>query len=688
MNPLAYKTTGLALKFLSALSRARVTLHDAEMVPTDGGTIFVINHFTRLETLLLPYHLSQILERPIWSLAAAELFSGLLGRYLEQVGAVSVGDPERDRLIIRSLVSESTPWIIFPEGEMVKNRKVCKGSDFLIVSPRGVHPPHTGAAVLALRAEILRRRLAETAIGSGLAAELRAKFDLPDDFTPASKIQIVPVNVSYYPLDFSDSRLARFFPLLEEKLSPRAAEELVVEGSMLLEGVDIDIRFGRPLVLAERVAKKFGRRIPAFTENHRNQRFLGHLTRDYMAAIYSLTTVNLDHILAGLLYRRAGREFSKEGLRRRAYLAATSDWQLLGAFPHHSLTETSQVDILLPADQGRVERLLRLAAERGLLLKSGPGGRKRRFVGHPEQCDGSAFHRIRLENPLLVIANTIEPLASLQRLLRWLDRTPEWFLRRRCADRLARFMRRDFLQARSRWADHPKLCPVGLGAPRLHKKGRGTAVVLLHDWLAAPAGLEQLADYLAGRGFAVAVPRLPGHGTVCDDLIQYDYQDWLTAADEAIAWGLCQNRKVVVGGIGRSAALALLAAVRHPREIAALLAIFPNFEVARWSHPGCPSDCEFCYPEAPAASRRQARKMLVAAGRELSRLQTPLLLLEAESTSADQRSRKEHYFRQLGSPEKEFLRLPSPAVDTLTAGPAAGARALVNFISRNLYRRH
>ncbi len=158
MNRFAYRTTALAIKTLENLSKARLGLHGTDKIP-DGNNIFVINHFTRLETFVMPYHISKLTGVPVWSLAAAELFKGTMGNYLEKVGAVSTKNPDRDLLIVKSLLTGEAMWIVFPEGRMVKNKKIVEKGRFMISYAGGKHPPHTGAATLALRTEFYRQRL-------------------------------------------------------------------------------------------------------------------------------------------------------------------------------------------------------------------------------------------------------------------------------------------------------------------------------------------------------------------------------------------------------------------------------------------------------------------------------------------------------------------------------------------------
>ena len=116
MNKVAFLSTGLAVKFLYDVSKARVYLHNEDKIPS-GSIIFSINHFTRVETLFMTHHIRKLTDTPVWSLADAGLFSGFLGDFLSKSGAVSTRDPDRDTMMVKSLLTGEANWIIFPEGQ-------------------------------------------------------------------------------------------------------------------------------------------------------------------------------------------------------------------------------------------------------------------------------------------------------------------------------------------------------------------------------------------------------------------------------------------------------------------------------------------------------------------------------------------------------------------------------------------
>ena len=250
MNRSAYFSTGLAIRALSRLSKADIAIHGQENIPK-GPTIFVVNHFTRLETLLLPSYILTLTERPVRSLAAADLFKGGVGKFLEMVGSISTKDPQRDQFIIRTLLTGEANWIIFPEGVMVKTKKILHRGRYMITDPHGTRSPHTGAATLALRAELYRRYLLGRSRQS--AEQYLGMLDYLDIDSLSSVrregISIVPVNLTYYPIRARENIASTLASRLVDDLPERVAEEIMTEGTMLLSGVDLDIRFGRPIAV-------------------------------------------------------------------------------------------------------------------------------------------------------------------------------------------------------------------------------------------------------------------------------------------------------------------------------------------------------------------------------------------------------------------------------------------------------
>jgi esterase/lipase/1-acyl-sn-glycerol-3-phosphate acyltransferase len=569
LNRFAYRTTGLAIKTITNLSKARISYHGETNIPA-GPNIFVINHFTRLETFLMPYIIFRLTKIPVWSLAAFELFKGAFGTYLEKVGAVSTKNPDRDRLIVRTLLTGEANWIIFPEGRMVKNKKIIEKGRFMISAARGKHPPHSGAATLAMRTEFYRQRLQK--LSEEASDEVKHLLDLFQIENIESVLNqnthIVPVNLTYYPIRARENILSNLALRLVDDLSERLIEELMTEGSMLLSGVDIDIRFGEPIEIFEclqcspidmdiSAKHRFGFDDPIPSRKRMRIEALRLMER-YMAAIYNLTTVNHDHLFASMLHAVRSKKIDELDLRRRVFLAATHMPQNSEINLHRSLQE-DQVHLLTDDRYHKAKDFMAVALDTGILTT-----KENSLVKDPSKFSSPYdFHRARIDNPIEVMANAVEPLTDLQHAVNRLAFQPRFWIKRKVAQYLSNQAVEEFNKDYQAFFVEGETKPSSVGMPFLIKgKSKDIGVVLSHGYMAAPLEVRELAVYLGLQGFWVYVPRLKGHGTSPEDLATRSYLDWRDSVDQgyAIISNIC--KRVVAGGFSTGAGLALDLAVR------------------------------------------------------------------------------------------------------------------------------
>jgi esterase/lipase len=581
MNPFAYRTTGMAIKALSNLSKARTHLRGQENVPAKGASlIFVVNHFTRLETVLMPVIIDRLTRVPVWSLADYELFRGPLGAYLQQVGAVSTKNPDRDRLIVKTLLTGEASWIIFPEGRMVKNKKIVEKGRFMVSWAGGKHPPHTGAATLALRTEFYRKRLRALAgQGNPECGQLQKLFQI-ESLEPvlAHTTSILPVNITYYPLRARENLLTDIARRFVDELPGRALDELMTEGTMLLSGVDIDICFGEPIRVADWLKDSaikadigtpaclgFDDRLPS---RRRMRKMALNIMERYMSAIYSMTTVNHDHLFASVLRAIPFTRIDARDLCRRVFLLAAELRRSKHAHLHRSLTE-NQIHLLTDDRYGKVSDFIMVAVEKGNLKEENGGLRKdrRKFTAPYE------FHRARIDNPLDVMANSVEPLKGLQRSVRWHAWMPGFWVRRKTARYLVQEAVAEFRADYEAFFAEGESKPMDVGMPFLVPgRSRELGVVLCHGYMAAPLEVRGLAEHLGRLGFWVYVPRLKGHGTSPEDLAGRSFRDWVRSIDRGYAIMSATCRRVVAGGFSTGAGLALHLADRV-RDVAGVFAV-------------------------------------------------------------------------------------------------------------------
>lgn len=94
--------------------------------------------------------------------------------------------------------------------------------------------------------------------------------------------------------------------------------------------------------------------------------------------------------------------------------------------------------------------------------------------------------------------------------------------------------------------------------------------LVLHGFTGNCNSMRGVAHALAGAGFAVELPLLPGHGTTVADMNTTTWSDWSAAAEEALEKLQARvSGKVVVAGLSMGGSLTAWLGTRHP-ELAGL----------------------------------------------------------------------------------------------------------------------
>jgi len=106
-------------------------------------------------------------------------------------------------------------------------------------------------------------------------------------------------------------------------------------------------------------------------------------------------------------------------------------------------------------------------------------------------------------------------------------------------------------------------------------------VLLVHGFTGSTASMRPWSEYLAGQGYAVSAPRLPGHGTTWQEMNKTTWADWYGEVERAFLALAQQVDTVVVCGLSMGGALALRLAADHPDRVAGLVLVNPAVTTER-----------------------------------------------------------------------------------------------------------
>ena len=191
------------------------------------------------------------------------------------------------------------------------------------------------------------------------------------------------------------------------------------------------------------------------------------------------------------------------------------------------------------------------------------------------------------------------------------------------------------------------------GSPR----GR-IGVLLVHGFTGSTASMRPWAEYLAGQGYAVSAPRLPGHGTTWQEMNKTSWADWRGEVEQAFEALANRVDHVFVCGLSMGGGLALRLAADHPDRVAGLVLVNPAVGTSRKdvkllpvlkhvvaSMPGIANDIkkpgvqEHGYTKTPLRAADSMLKGYKTLRSELGRITCPVLLFRSsEDHVVDQSS--------------------------------------------------
>lgn len=687
------KTTQIALKMLEKVINAEIHIAGKEYLDlcVEHPVVFVVNHFTRAETFILPYVMYKETKKIPHSLADGNLFHGRFGEFLTSMGAVATDNPNRDRLIIGELMRGSNDWVIFPEGMMVKNKLTYENGKYIVSGPDEKRAIRSGAAVLALKAAMYRKHYLR-AVEKGdqeIIKYLEENYHFKGiEQLSKNEIVIIPVNITYYPIRPGKNILQAVVKRFFKDMPKRVEEELEIEGNLLLKHTDINISFNRPFYPSEYILEdkqffKFALNLLAnekqvdFTLWYQKRR----LTEAFMKVIYESVTINFDHLFCTAIRMLKTDVIATDELLDRLFVAA-QDIKKLGKKIHESIQTEPLVHIITDQDYGPLKSILDLAiAEKTIEIKD-----NKIYLQQQNLKEEYKFHTIRVRNTMRVLANEVEPMQDVVQIIRHCLELDHSTIKSKVVSIVKKLDHKIFDEDYERfYVPHVSKSKEN-GTPfYLEGKLKNYGIVLSHGYLAAPEEVRGLAKYLNEKGgYSVYVVRLRGHGTSPENLAHVKWQQWYESYLRGVAIIKTQCEKVIFGGFSSGGLVSLLNASRMQKIPMAVFAInaplkLQNLKaklapaVTLWNDllktmhiQGAHMEYVENYTESPDVNYNrnylkgvvQLGKMMEQCATHLPEIKCPALIIQGDKDPTVNPISGQMILDTVGSEKKELVKLP------------------------------
>ena len=702
---IAFAFSSLVIGLIRKLSGANITISGEEL--PDSPVLFVANHFTRFETFIVPHMLYEKHDRVSRSLAADDVFVGLLGRFMRSVGTISNKNKKRDDIILEDLLSGRADWVIYPEGYMVKNKRITFDmGEFCTHSPEYEGPVHTGAAVIALKTKILQTRAKDPkkekfkhfCTAMGIESE-KINVEL--------NIKVVPISITYYPVRPGKNRFLIWVDSIVHQRNTRLFEELEIEVNLLMDA-HMNIRFGKAIELDSYVEELLDKEGDIYDEKKVDQFIDAQrkvLTNRMMQRVYSQMQVHFDHIFILSLLTMPTVKVCPSYLRTLIYKNARS-LRSLEDYNLHSELQNELFKMILDESYEPFVSAIDLAIKQQILYLDSDG----EYLFDRSLIEKEyPFHKVRVKNTLQVILNEIKWQEPIVEMAKENSIYSEDELRE---DNFKHLHQREWEYFEEEYQKYFHKSPAkeDKGAPIVqYDASYEVGVVLSHGYMAAPKELRTLSEYLFAKGINVHVIRLRGHGTDPEALKEVSVEEWETDFERAFVAMRQVCDKVFIGGFSMGGLLALDHASQYKADgvIAINSALklhdlrvsyvvptlhffnemiaYLNAEgIMEWIDNSHSEQPEVNYPKHPLASVAQMELLMTKVEDNLHNITEPILIIQGDNDPIVKGESGKLIYDGISSKDKKLLILPRDKHSILAdEGSDEVFEAVVGFIEKH-----
>lgn len=680
---IAFAISSVIIGLIRKLSGANITI-TGETLP-DAPVLFVANHFTRFETFVVPHMLYERYDRTSRSLADDSVFVGVLGKFMSWVGTISNKRKDRDCIIVEDLLSGKADWVIYPEGYMVKDKRISFiDGEFCTHSPEHGGSVHTGAAVMALKTKILQvraRRIEDTEEKQTLKRFCSA-IDI--DSTKVNRdlnIKIVPISITYYPIRPGRNRFLLWLDSKLNQRNKRLFEELEIEFNLLMHS-HMNIRFGQPIELDSYMEELLihkkdlddETKVNSFIDSKRKE-----LTNDMMQRVYSQMQIHFDHIFVLSLVTMTTLKVCPSYLKTLIYKNARSLREMEGYNAHDELRH-ELYKLILDENHAPFNASIELALMQKILFMDSDG----EYLFDRSLLEKEyPFHKVRVKNTFQVILNEIKWQDKLVKVAEENSKYTEDELK---VDNFKHLIERELVFFKKEYKKYTGKVATkrNKGAPIVYYDIKNeTGIILSHGYMAAPKELKALGEYLFSKGINVHIIRLRGHATHPEALKEVSMEDWIVDFERAYVSFKQVCKKVYVGGFSMGGLLALEYAIRY--KVDGVIAIntalklhdlrvnyvvpslnffnemvshFHAQGIIEWIDNSRTEQPKINYHKHPVASIAQMERLMSKVYSSLKNITSPILIIQGDADPVVKRESGKFIYDGVESEEKKLLILP------------------------------